>query len=719
MKRRRFRAKGRPGNAGPKPVREWVGGTIRAPFFLYDRTEPYRPSLALWLELPGGLVVGQDVIVDPEDIEGGVAWTLREAMASPMVGTPRRPDAIRVDDEATATLVRNEAGGEIPVEVAPTPELDDVFRELVRSLAELPGDVEPSYLEEGRLPVAAVAALFEAGRALFAHAPWKMAGEAPLLWMDIPSLGMEDAVVAIIGQTMDVRGVLVFASVDDLDAYFEASDQEAYKGGYLGAEVLSLIFEPAAELPRSMRREVCEHGWPVHGPDAYPVVQRRESDGVPNPLTVRDLQIATACADALAAFLDKHATLLDAAKIDDLAETYFNEHGREVRLSFMDEDIEGDDPFGFGVDEFGDIEPFPEDGPFTPRAGRNEPCPCGSGKKYKKCHLPIEEARHAEGRRATAAHALDTRLLVELAEYASREFGETWRNFYDDMSARSDSTLLVLPLAVFSFEPDGTTVADAYLKERRATPEERRWLKAQQAAWLSVWEVEAVEPGRTLTLRDLLSGERRTVLERKGSEVLTVRDAVLGRVVDWGGLSLIAGLHQSALAPYDAAEVVERARSALELDGAVPVDRLQTATAGEGLVEYWEEAVEERRLRSSLPPLLQNMDGDPLLPTVDRFEVAAGAGQQIGQAILDIEGMIEDEDADGPMYVLLRPKDRSETESTILASARLDAEGLRVETNSVARADYALDRIMDACGESIRHVEREHTEPPELGLSSR
>jgi preprotein translocase subunit SecA len=30
---------------------------------------------------------------------------------------------------------------------------------------------------------------------------------------------------------------------------------------------------------------------------------------------------------------------------------------------------------------------------FEPRAGRNDPCPCGSGKKYKKCHLPIDEAQ--------------------------------------------------------------------------------------------------------------------------------------------------------------------------------------------------------------------------------------------------------------------------------------------------------------------------------------
>ena len=25
-------------------------------------------------------------------------------------------------------------------------------------------------------------------------------------------------------------------------------------------------------------------------------------------------------------------------------------------------------------------------GPPTPKVGRNDPCPCGSGKKYKKCH---------------------------------------------------------------------------------------------------------------------------------------------------------------------------------------------------------------------------------------------------------------------------------------------------------------------------------------------
>ncbi len=34
-------------------------------------------------------------------------------------------------------------------------------------------------------------------------------------------------------------------------------------------------------------------------------------------------------------------------------------------------------------------EQAPAEKPFTrnkPKIGRNEPCPCGSGKKYKQCH---------------------------------------------------------------------------------------------------------------------------------------------------------------------------------------------------------------------------------------------------------------------------------------------------------------------------------------------
>jgi len=39
------------------------------------------------------------------------------------------------------------------------------------------------------------------------------------------------------------------------------------------------------------------------------------------------------------------------------------------------------------------------------KIGRNDPCPCGSGKKYKQCHLGKDEAKLREARQTAEAAA--------------------------------------------------------------------------------------------------------------------------------------------------------------------------------------------------------------------------------------------------------------------------------------------------------------------------
>lgn len=41
--------------------------------------------------------------------------------------------------------------------------------------------------------------------------------------------------------------------------------------------------------------------------------------------------------------------------------------------------------------------------------GRNDLCWCGSGKKYKKCHLKSDESKRVEGRFAAQAAAMQAR----------------------------------------------------------------------------------------------------------------------------------------------------------------------------------------------------------------------------------------------------------------------------------------------------------------------
>ena len=55
------------------------------------------------------------------------------------------------------------------------------------------------------------------------------------------------------------------------------------------------------------------------------------------------------------------------------------------------------------------------------KSGRNDPCPCGSGKKYKKCHRAEDEGVvHAELKRL----ADEAKVAAEAAEAEGREDDE-------------------------------------------------------------------------------------------------------------------------------------------------------------------------------------------------------------------------------------------------------------------------------------------------------
>ena len=72
-------------------------------------------------------------------------------------------------------------------------------------------------------------------------------------------------------------------------------------------------------------------------------------------------------------------------KIDALARLSFED--AELVMFALDERLRlhGLDPV-FAADQSGEPEPEPSPPPPSGQVGRNDPCPCGSGKKYKKCH---------------------------------------------------------------------------------------------------------------------------------------------------------------------------------------------------------------------------------------------------------------------------------------------------------------------------------------------
>ena len=240
---------------GTKARSEWVGGLLEPPFFIMDRDEPYRPLMALWVELPEGLIVGH-ASVPPEERFGALGKALLEAMEEPLVGPPRRPSRIRVCEETLAAEVRRAVGAGVPVDVAPTPELDELLKHMMETMPE--GDLEGSYLMEGRISPDLVADLFSGARRLYQAKPWERLYDSQPLKMDIPHLGVEGACVTIIGMLGESLGILMFPDIESYERFSRAADDQF--GGRepmdLGTEWLALTFERGAELSAIMRREV-------------------------------------------------------------------------------------------------------------------------------------------------------------------------------------------------------------------------------------------------------------------------------------------------------------------------------------------------------------------------------------------------------------------------------------------------------------------------------
>jgi hypothetical protein len=293
----------------PRPVDcEWLGGRYPVP------NQSKAAEVDIWLELPRGVIVAITLIDSGEPIPFGAS--LQQTMTRPSEGSPRRPARIRVADERLAREVREAAGNDVSVVVAPVPELDAAFDELIEKFTE--NDPRPeSYLGDGVEPEV-VASLFSAAGAFFRAAPWKHVDETQVLQADIPVLGLSEACLCIIGGAGESFGLLLFRSF----AGYRATE----------APMLSLSFSRKKEIPPAMLEEIARHGWRVAGPKAYPHVMAIDA-GELQPMTDRDLRILTACAGAFLAFFTMHRALFAADDPRVVCESLVGDDGVIVTLT--------------------------------------------------------------------------------------------------------------------------------------------------------------------------------------------------------------------------------------------------------------------------------------------------------------------------------------------------------------------------------------------------
>jgi hypothetical protein len=359
------------------------------------------------------------------------------------------------------------------------------------------------------------------------------------------------------------------------------------------------------------------------------------------------------------------------------------------------------------------------------KIGRNTPCPCGSGEKFKKCCMGKEAApsQTLYYRRLSEAH---DRLVGLLLAAAAQTFGEKavavamhefllWPEPEDEISEEMIGRVAPLfwPWFIFNWEydpveaevslsgPENRTVAELYVEERASKLDlmERLLIESINRVPYSFWEVLSVVKGRSIKLKNIFTGACIEVQERTGSEHLNPADLLFGRAVSVDGVGMLMGLAPTIIPPGRKPEIIQM-RKRLRHD--------QSDITDETLFE-WDTEIRDLYFRidhalHSMPQLC-NTDGHPLEFHRLIYEVrsAAEAFEKLCDLCVTMKPEELDTDAKrdktGRIIQVEFPWDRMGHKAspgmsnTILGHIVIDGRRLTAEVNSAERAETLRHEI--------------------------
>lgn len=288
--------------------------------------------------------------------------------------------------------------------------------------------------------------------------------------------------------------------------------------------------------------------------------------------------------------------------------------------------------------------------------GRNEPCWCGSGRKYKKCHLSGEQLTLADRVGWLYGKAHQQLLGGGWADQLARvgyERVQYVEDQLDDLLAATQTEPLAIDTMLFE---GGAFEEFLELRGELLPDDERQLARKWRGVGRSVFEVAQVRPGHGVSVRDVRTGDVLEVTER--GRALQPGQLICSRVLPTGdGFEFFGGI--DPVAPHERDELI-----ALLDDEPDPVE----------LVGFLS--------RRFAPPTLANTEGDPMSLCEARVRVSDPVA-----VAAELDECYERTEDDPPRWIEFIPTDDMHR---VRASLTLDGDTATVEANSEARLDRVL-----------------------------
>ena len=193
--------------------------------------------------------------------------------------------------------------------------------------------------------------------------------------------------------------------------------------------------------------------------------------------------------------------------------------------------------------------------PSEPKVSRNAPCPCGSGKKYKKCCMLKNEPEEAPETSTTpeeqilrsrlASFSMKSKYRGDLEKAYRLFFRKRFRPPHEMEEEERIRFHLFLDWFIYDYPlRSGLTMVEEFSrqKEDRISDKDRFLLQWGKESCLSLYEVRSVTPNRGMTLRDLFTEEEIDVFEVSGTREIVKWDILFTRLIRMGSVNKLSGI---------------------------------------------------------------------------------------------------------------------------------------------------------------------------------
>ncbi len=361
------------------------------------------------------------------------------------------------------------------------------------------------------------------------------------------------------------------------------------------------------------------------------------------------------------------------------------------------------------------------------KISRNDPCPCGSGKKYKKCCL---QNMGTNANKAPSSEFMwhkirktENDLVSLLLDYAKERFGDeifpaAWDEFLLYRDIEIDENILMDMDPMFSlwfvfiwevseFMDDDAldamdlpeiTIAMLYIKEHpdQLDAYENQYIQTACQQPYSFYQVIDSDYGNSLTIKDLLLNRTHIVLEKQASRQ-EIKGAVLfTRVISMEGISVMIGCFTLLIPTIYHSSLISLRQNLKKENGELTAMSLLDLDFE--LREVFFEIYEN--VQNPVLPELQNTDGDPLVPIKLFYDInctpakAVDCLKELADGLDDEELFLDAEFDDTGTLEKIRfpwlkkgnPK-HPEWENTVMGHIDINQNSLTIEVNSEIRSE--------------------------------